>query len=198
MSEKRRLFFALNATDPIAQSFVPFHKKLRINADQRETVVKWTPLDNYHVTVTFLGNTDVDSIPVLQETLTAVCNDFPPFELKVEDVGAFSSETDARVIWLGVQNKKVLNEFKDTLDEKIAALNLDIASERRDFVPHLTIGRLRNPKSVKDMISPLKRKSFGKIKVTEIILYESKMAGAYPIYTPLFRAALLGKKETEE
>lgn len=192
MSETRRLFFALNATDPIVKTFVPFHKKLKINADQREIPVKWTPLENYHVTITFLGDTSIEHLEKLQEALTEVCNSFPPFDLKIEDIGAFNNEHDARVIWLGVQNKKSLKNFKDKLEEKLSELNWDWKPEDRDFKPHLTIGRIKNPKSVKDMISPLKRKSFGKIHVSEIILYESKMAGAFPVYTPLFRAPLTG------
>lgn len=195
----RRLFFALNATDPLSESFLPTFKKLKINADRREIAVKWVPVENFHITVTFLGEHPEEDIPAIQKTLAEVCTRFAPFDLKIEDMGAFSNEHDARVLWLGVQNKKYLGEFKNGLDEALAEKNLLLRPEERAYSPHLTFGRLRNPRSVKDMISPFKRKSFGKIHVDEIILYESKLQGAYPIYTPIARCKLTGvEKPLEE
>lgn len=191
----RRLFIALNATDPLSESFLPTYKKLKINADRREMNIKWVPVDNFHVTISFLGETPTENIPALEKTLKEVCAGFAPFELKIEDVGAFSNEHDARVLWLGVQNKRCLGEFKGQLDQALLEQSLLLKPDEREFKPHLTFGRLRNPRSVKDLISPFKRKSFGKIQVSEIVLYESKMQGPFPIYTPLFRCALTGEEK---
>ncbi|WP_413295075.1 RNA 2',3'-cyclic phosphodiesterase [Bdellovibrio sp. HCB185ZH] len=193
----KRLFFALNATDPLSTTFLPTYKKLKINADQKELVIKWVPPENFHITVSFLGETPEDSIPALSQALQDACEQTKPFDLKIDDISAFSSEHDARTLWLGVQNKKALGEFKDRLDEILKERNLLTFIDKRDFTPHLTIARLRNPKSVKDMISPFKRKSFGKIHVREIVLYESKLAGAFPVYKPIFRAKLNGKDQDE-
>lgn len=193
---KKRLFFALNATDPLEKTFLPTYKKLKINADQKELTIKWVPLDNFHVTITFLGEQEEQNIPLLQKVLQKVCENFAPFDLKVEDVGAFSNEHDARVLWLGVQNKRCLNEFKALLDAELEHENLLTHVETRDFKPHLTFARLRNPKSVKDMLSPFKRKSFGKIHVDEIVLYESELRGAFPVYKPLARCKLTGIEES--
>ncbi|WP_413577377.1 RNA 2',3'-cyclic phosphodiesterase [Bdellovibrio sp. HCB290] len=193
----KRLFFALNATDPLSTTFLPTYKKLRINADQKEMVVKWVPLENYHITVSFMGECPEENIPALSQALQDACAQTQPFHLKIEDMGAFSSEHDARTLWLGVQNKKCLGEFKDLLDGMLKERNLLTFIDKREFKPHLTIARLRNPRSVKDMLSPFKRKSFGKIQVNEIVLYESKLAGAFPVYTPIFRAALTGQPQEE-
>ncbi len=193
----KRLFFALNATDPLATTFLPTYKKLRVNADQKEMTVKWVPLENYHITVSFLGECPEDNIPALSQALKEACDQTQPFALKIEDMGAFSSEHDARTLWLGVQNKKCLGKFKDLLDGLLKEKSLLTFIDKREFKPHLTIARLRNPRSVKDMLSPFKRKSFGKIQVSEIVLYESKLAGAFPVYTPIFRAQLNGKPQGE-
>lgn len=193
----RRLFFALNATDPLATSFLPSFKKLKINADRRDYNLKWVPVDNFHITVSFIGDIHEQYIPDLQSALEQACAQFTPFDLKIEDMGAFSNEHDARVIWLGVQNKRYLGEFKQELDEALDERGL-FKPDERNFSPHLTIGRLRNPKSVKDLISPFKRKSFGKIRVNEIVLYESKLQGNFPVYTPIFRCQLTGETKPLE
>ncbi len=191
----RRLFLALNATDPLADTFLPTLKKLKINADRRDMTVKWVPTDNYHVTITFLGERPAEEVQRVADALAHVCQNFAPFDLKIEDVGAFSNEHDARVLWLGVQNKRSLNQFKEALDRELVDKNLLPQIEERAFSPHLTFGRLRNPRSVKDMISPFKRKSFGKIHVTEIVLYESTLQGAFPVYKPLARCQLTGSAD---
>ncbi len=198
VAKSKKLFIAINASDPLSKTFEPSLKKLKMNADKQEIGVKWVMPDNYHVTVVFLGNHSEDKIPQIQEILQQVCSDSVPFELKVDDIGAFSNEQDARVIWLGVQFKRVFGELKAKLDEAFKEKDLLPPVDRREFSPHLTLGRLRNPRSVKDMISPLKRKGFGKIKVTEVVLYESKMQGVLPVYIPLFRSQLLGKETDSE
>ncbi|XGC80165.1 RNA 2',3'-cyclic phosphodiesterase [Bdellovibrio bacteriovorus] len=194
----RRLFLALNATDPLSQSFLPTYKKIKINADRREIDVKWVPIDNFHVTVTFFGDTPEQNIPRIEEVLNQVCANFAPFDLKIDDVGAFSNEHDARVLWLGVQKKRRFQELKEELENTFFDAELLKQKEERDFSPHLTFGRLRNPRSVKDMISPFKRKSFGKIHVNEIVLYESKLQGHYPVYIPIYRAKLTGEEKPLE
>lgn len=197
-SSTKRLFFAINATDPLSKDFAPTYKKLRINADKQDIAVKWVQLDNFHITMTFLGLQPEENIPALQETLKEVCAQFAPFDLKIEDISAYANEHEARVLWLGVQNKIVFGDLKYNLDKALLEKQLLSQPDEREFSPHLTLGRLRNTRSVKDMISPFKRKSFGKIHVHEVILYESILQGNYPSYKPLFRSELLGKEKRLE
>lgn len=194
----RRLFIAINASEPLVKTFPPTLKKLKINADRRDMAVKWVPLENLHVTLAFIGERPSEDIPVIEEIMKSISAKIPAFDLKVEDMGAFSSEQDARVLWLGVQNKKILNQLRDELIEGLDQGDLLFREEVRPYVPHLTIGRLKNPRSVKDMISPFKRKSFGKIHINEIVLYESKIQGVFPVYTPVLRYQLLGQPEINE
>ena len=195
---KRRVFIAINATDPLFSTFPPTLKKLKINADRREMSVKWAPLDNYHVTISFLGEKSMDEIQEIRWVLETVCKETLPFELKIEDMGAFSNEHAARVLWLGVQNKKDLGYLKNRIEKSLDEKNLYPVNDENFYQPHLTIGRLRSPGSVKDMISPFKRKSFGKIQVSEVVLYESKIQGPFPVYIPLAKFKLAGEERLLE
>ena len=192
----KRLFIALNASNPLADTFPAVQKKLRISADKKEVLIKWVPPENFHITVTFLGGRRDEEVQKIAAVLQEVCANFAPFDLKITDIGGFASETEARVLWLGVQNKRYLGEFKDALESALQVEGLSSA-QAREFSPHLTIGRLRNPKSVKDMISPFKRKSFGKVQITEVVLYESKQQDFYSVYLPLVRCPLSGVPAAE-
>lgn len=187
---QKRLFIAVDLGASLEDSFFATLKKLKINADKKELAIRWTPPENYHATLTFLGDRDDTLIPQIQQCLEKICLEFTPFDLKVEDIGAFSHEHEARVLWAGVQNKRYLNELKNRLDEELVQNDLIPSIEDREFVPHMTIARLRNPKSVKDLLSPFKRKSFGKAQIRELVLYESKLKGQFPVYIPIFKSPL--------
>lgn len=205
----KRLFIALNASDPLEKTFVAPLKKLKMNADRKGLSFRWTPPSNYHVTIQFLGSRPESDIDLIHEAMLRIAQEIIPFELKIEDLGAFSNEFEARVLWLGVQNKKNLSAVREKLGEALRERDLmtrldDHSDHHRPtqipdkYVPHITIARLRNPHSVRDMISPFKRKSFGKMLVQEIVLYESIQRGNFTEYVPLRRAQFLGPRLGEE
>ncbi len=192
---KKRLFVAVDLGSSLSDSFFAMLKKLKINADRKELQIRWVPSESYHATLTFLGETETERIPEIIACIENITLRFAPLELKIEDIGAFSSEYEARTLWLGVQNKRSLNSLKNALDEELLARNLIPSLEDRAFVPHMTFARLRNPKSVRDLLSPFKRKSFGKTPVTELALYESKLCGNHQLYVPLMKVPLKGVAE---
>ena len=160
-----------------------FVKKVRIGADRRGLDIKWSPVKNLHITLKFLGDTSEELIPSLVEKARDQIAKHKSFELELKDVGAFPSLEEGRVLWLGVQRKNALVELADSL-----------GAELDRFVPHVTIGRMRSPHHVKDLLSPLARKSLGKVLISEVVLFESQIHGYFPVYTPLVRLALASDK----
>lgn len=191
----KRLFIAIATHEGLEESASAIVKKMRINADQRGLEVRWVPADNYHVTLHFLGNTSVDKIPSLEASISAIAAKTAPFKLKISDVGAFPDESSSRVLWFGVQNSRSLR----SLQAEIAATFVGGGNERedREYSPHLTIARLRNPHRTKDLISPFVRKNLAKISVEEIVLYESVGSVPFPVYKALKTFRLTGQSETE-
>ncbi|MES3037385.1 MAG: RNA 2',3'-cyclic phosphodiesterase, partial [Bdellovibrionota bacterium] len=145
MSQNKRLFVAINVSDLMVSNFQPFLKKLKIGADQREIDLRWTVPENYHVTLSFIGNRNITEIPEFYSALEEAAKSFPAFNLKMEDVSAFPNETAGRVIYVGVQAKKILQNLKAKIDQELMAANLIAEVEDFTFIPHLTIARLRNP-----------------------------------------------------
>lgn len=176
----KRIFLALPASDPLESSFLPFLKKLRITGDKEEIDVKWSPPKNYHLTILFLGEKTPDEIEKLHAPITAFAKTLAPFDLRVSGMGAFPDEHHARVLWLGVQNKKNLPEMENTLR---GLLGLGEATET--YVPHITIARIRKTRSCKNLLSPFVRKDFGKIHVDKFVLFESIQQNFTSVYLPL-------------
>lgn len=177
MSE--RLFIAIGFDEELCQKLEKEIKKVKINLDKADIGYKWVPARNYHVTLVFIGNTNVEQKEEIRQKLSAVQGKIEPFELQISGVDAFSSEREARLIYCGVQNKRVLRQLVDQTREVLGL------PEDDSYSPHLSIARLRNPANIKDIISPVRRKDFFKVKVTEIRLYRSVLAGPYPVYEVL-------------
>lgn len=192
----KRLFLAIATHDGLENIVAPIIKKLRINADQRELDIRWTHSSNFHVTLVFLGNVDESRIPEIEKTVETIAINTAPFDLKISGMGAFPDPFSSRVLWFGVQNSKYLRFLQGELSEQLRAARFP--SEDREYSPHLTIARLRNPTKTKDMTSPFVRKTIAKIPVTEIILYESVGAPPFRTYKDLKRFSLRGVRGEEE
>ena len=179
MIKTKRLFVAIKANAGIELQATQIIKKLRQNADAKNIEVRWVRPENLHITLHFIGEILIEKIDPIKTLLSEVAEEANSFQIKVEDVSGFSSELSARVIYLGIPRSQKILDLVTLVENKLGA------SSNEDFNPHLSIGRLRNPKSVKDLISPFKRKKFGKINVNEIILYESIQSGPFPVYKPI-------------
>ncbi len=188
MSE--RLFIAIGFEEELCQKLEKEVKKVKINLDRAELGYKWVPAKNYHVTLAFLGQLEESQKAFVTERLFDLQDKLEPFDLLISGVDAFSSEREARLIYCGVQNKKALRGLVDMTREAIG-LEPD-----EHYSPHLSIARLRNPANVKDIISPVRRKDFFKVKVTEIRLYRSILTGPFPVYEVLERVAF--RKSAEQ
>lgn len=188
MSE--RLFIAIGFEEELCKKLEKEVKKVKINLDRAEIGYKWVPAENYHVTLIFLGNCTADQRQDIIEKLQVIQKELEPFELQISGVDAFGSEREARLLYCGVQNKKALRHLVDQT-RNVLSMPVDEA-----YSPHLSIARLRNQANVKDIISPVRRKDFFKVKVTEIRLYKSIIAGPYPVYTVIHKFPLQ-KSKTE-
>jgi len=182
-----RLFIGIGFESELATQVETWMKKLRKTADKKELDPKWTPKENLHVTLVFLGNTETEARPRIEEALARVAERRAAFALKIRNVGAFPSIEQARVLWLGVQKSQALLDLQSDLE---AELGLAMSE---DYMPHMTIARLRNPKGCRDLLSPFAHADFGRQEVREVILYQSIQAGAFPVYKPLHRFELRGQ-----
>jgi 2'-5' RNA ligase len=150
----------------------------------------WTPVANLHVTLNFLGETEVSRLADLCDVVQEVASTATPFETSLRGFGGFPDERHIRALWVGVRNSRALVELQDRLREEL--VGRDFPQEDRTYLPHLTIARTRKARSGTDLISPYVRTSFGDIEVGGITLFESQMHGPHVVYKPVERFALTG------
>lgn len=179
---KKRLFIAIGASSIFKEAEV-YVKKLKVNFSKKEIEIQWSPIDNWHITLVFLGSTDGEVIPGLKEGLKAACEKIASFKLKLSDFNAFPEKRDARVVWIGVQKSQNLLNLQSAVET--ACQKLGFTFEDREYKPHMTLGRLRNHRNVTDAMSPVERKSVGVLQVEKVILFESVGGPPFPRYSPI-------------
>jgi RNA 2',3'-cyclic 3'-phosphodiesterase len=190
-----RLFIAIAANeinfDPKAAL-----KKLIVNLNRKELEYRSVPVENYHITLNFLGEVQPEKIATLKEILERVSLRHSFFQLKIEGLGVFPSVKDGRVVWMKVQNSISLRSLQKECEKMLRESGFEL--EERQYVPHLTILRLRNARNMSDIISPVEKQKFGELSVRNIVLYESKLGGAFPLYVPIINFPLNVADESTE
>lgn len=127
----RRLFLAIDAPAPLATAL--------LGLMQPAAGFAWTPPDQLHLTLRFLGDTPEASIAPLCERLRAIR--VARFLLPVGSLGVFPPHGRARVLWCGIgAGQPRLHLLRQHIDDTILALGL--AADQRRFVPHFTLARL--------------------------------------------------------
>lgn len=174
-----RLFVAISAEnldfDPVEKL-----KKLKTNLSKKELEFKFVPQKNLHVTLNFLGETSPELVPAIKNELSALTQNHESFELKLTGLDAFPEQVRGRVIWIGVQNSIKLRSLQVECEQRMRELGLEL--EEREYRPHLTSARIRSPRNLKDVLSPYQGHKFGVLTVKSVVLYESKLGGAFPVY----------------
>lgn len=102
----------------------------------------WVPTENFHVTLSFLGNISHNEVAALDETLPATLSAHDALHLKLDSLGAFPNSRKPAVVWSGL---KILQGDPITLHRALSDILADfgILEERRAFQPHVTLFRMR-------------------------------------------------------
>src|SRR5688572_22586786 len=101
--------------------------------------VRWTPEDNLHLTLRFIGEMNAEKQDLFSTALTRVRVE--PFILPVGEVGLFPTRGPAKVLWAGVGHGHTrLYQLRKQVDE--ALLTIDSGIPMPGFHPHFTLARL--------------------------------------------------------
>lgn len=165
----------------------PEPKFLEILSDLRRDLdldkIKWVDPENIHLTLKFFGETQEEKIPGIVEQLDEAALDASPFSLHIHDVGIFGSRYKPRVIWLDITEDEQLQTLAQHIHDNLRKLGYE--PDRQNFVPHLTIGRikhLQDRRFFQKCIDKHKGKSIQHIDVGEFFIMESILRPQGPLY----------------
>ncbi|MCI0747057.1 MAG: RNA 2',3'-cyclic phosphodiesterase [Verrucomicrobia subdivision 3 bacterium] len=142
--------------------------------------VRWTPVEQIHLTLEFLGNVPGSEIDALTAGLRGVAVVNRNVALGVEAVGAFPSTRRPGVIWAGI-NGQIDNLIKLQADVRRAVARWRTDPETRAYHPHATLGRVReirrrDLRSVSRALIGASRLRFGQWTAQEFALMQSSLS----------------------
>jgi len=182
-----RTFIAIDLHPEIKVRLLDFISRLR----QAGGSVKWVKPQALHLTLKFLGEIPEDKVPPVEAVIRSVCAGHRAFSLVVEGTGAFPPGKSPRVLWVGIREEAEIVSLQDKLEE---ALDKEgFPRERREFHPHLTLGRVKAAQNLKETTEILGRHGqthFGEMVVNELTFYQSILKPEGPEYRVLSRVEL--------
>ncbi len=112
-----------------------------IQSECKRDQITWVDPSLQHCTIRFIGKTPEPTIPLLQERLTVIAANYPAITLSMDKLGLFGSKYQPKVLWLGFSDFSELRPLFDVINQ--ALIDLGLPEHEGNFVPHLTLGRIR-------------------------------------------------------
>jgi 2'-5' RNA ligase len=112
-------------------------------------LIRWVAPQNVHLTLKFLGDVSPAYLEKLAKALKVEVVTHETFSMSVGGLGSFPNPRKAHIIWIGLDAPPALTALLHGVEA--VAETLGYASENRPFSPHLTIGRVRQNASGKDL-----------------------------------------------
>ncbi len=187
----RRLFFGVPVSLRCADDLSGTAESLARRAQTAQLRVRWVAPASYHVTLKYVGWARPELVSPLIEAATRAAAGRRPFTFRTARLGAFPDARRATVVWAGVEDPGGhLAALAGRLDEEAGALG--IARERRPFHPHVTLGRLREPTGVGDVLLPFSEQVFSETRSLDLTLFESVLKTGGSEYVEIARIPLGG------
>ena len=140
---------------------------------------RWTPEENFHLTLRFIGEVDGESAEAFAEALAGVSGE--RFLLSLTTLGAFGGARP-RLVWAGPEDGAAVAALRGRVNAALARAGL--APESRKFAPHVTLARMKaaRPNAVADWLQSRAGFRAPDFAVEGFSLMSSRLGGAQPVY----------------
>ena len=152
--------------------------------------VAWVATANLHVTVKFLGDVDEARLADVGAALEGAAT-VPSFDLNVQGLGAFPTAARPRVLWAGAPGSPAFTKLAEGIDRVLVLLGFPL--EARGFAPHVTLGRVREPRrdvALAAALGAAAARPFGALRVERVSLMRSDLSPRGARYTELVAVPL--------
>lgn len=179
-----RAFIAIDIDEMVRQKLVGAQHQLATTGAQ----LKLVEPENIHVTMKFLGEVPDDKIRTIADAIRRAVVGAQPFSIDIKGIGVFPNLRYVRVVWAGVvDGRDAVIAIQRNIDRELQ--NLGFPPER-DFVPHLTLARVKTAHRKERLAALIKEMAnieFGTTSAQAIELKQSTLTSKGPIYSTLAR-----------
>ncbi|MBI2947543.1 MAG: RNA 2',3'-cyclic phosphodiesterase [Verrucomicrobia bacterium] len=172
-----RAFVAVPVPAELKAAIAESQRQLQARAGTK--AVRWVSAAQWHLTLKFYGNVDSEKLSGLTNALRAACATAGPFSLSLGGLGSFPSWQKPSVIWIGIGGDlAAMANLEKSIEQRTAVFGS--RAEKRDFRPHLTVGRVKgnahDARQAGQAIRTQHVPELGKWEVREIELIQSLLS----------------------
>lgn len=182
-----RAFIGIDIDEAVRQKLVAAQEQLQATGAQ----LKLVEPPNIHVTMKFLGEVPENRAGAIAEALGRAAAGTKQFDIRVKGIGVFPNLRYIRVVWAGVaEGRDGVIGLQQGIDRELGPLGF---RSERDFVPHLTIARVKTAKQKEQLAALIKEMTdaeFGVTRAQAVELKQSTLTSKGPIYSTLARIEL--------
>jgi RNA 2',3'-cyclic 3'-phosphodiesterase len=193
-----RLFTGLSIPPPILQTLTATLDQLRPTAP-----LHWSPSENLHITLKFIGAWPEPRLPELRQTLESIPQP-GPIPIDIDRFGYFPNPHRPHSFFAAVHAGPQLASLAAAIDE--ALVKIGCPPENRPYTPHLTLARIKGQnirddiRSLREHIAAMNNLQFGSFEATHFHLYASNPNQGVSVYSilasyPLGASASVGDSE---
>lgn len=177
-SERLRLFVAIAIPDAVREEMARVQDELQPLVSHE--AVRWTKLEQFHLTLRFLGDFPSDHVSDLQESVRGVCSSTAPLHLRAQGVGFFPNARSPRVIWVGANgDDNRLMDLQKKIEDAVRTFTVQKGGEY--FAGHVTLGRFKqfNRLEIRKLTAcaeTMKDRTFGEWTARGIEIVQSELS----------------------
>jgi RNA 2',3'-cyclic 3'-phosphodiesterase len=120
-------------------------------APHRDTVLRWTASESWHLTLAFYGQVEDTRVADLKSRLTRAAKRYPTLSLALTGSGQFNK----RALWIGCEGDiapmRALARSAAAAGRRVGA-----SADQSRFKAHLTVARARMPTDLRPYVSSLR------------------------------------------
>ncbi len=150
----------------------------------------WSPAANFHITTKFIGSWSAERLDELKAALQTVPKR-GPIRVGIGGFGWFPNPHVPRTLFAGVRAPQELFDVAKDLDAVLKGLGIE--PEARDYLPHLTLAKMKagtDVSALRRAIAELPSAEFGASTAAKVLLYKSEAGEESSVYTVIGEIAL--------
>ncbi len=150
--------------------------------------MRWVPEKNLHLTILFLGEQAEELLPVIAMELEKLSLESAAFDLEFDRYEIRFRRSKPAMIWARYREQEAFASLANRAHRLLSEW-IPLGEPRPRQIPHITLARIRSKKWNRAFPADMPRPQ--KLRVNELLLFESVTGAAEPVYLPLERFPLL-------
>jgi 2'-5' RNA ligase len=187
-----RAFIAITLPEEIKLSLAKAIEPLKpCSAD-----AKWTPQENFHITLKFLADITDAQLEQIKKHLTILAQKEKPFSAALEGFGFLPDDKKPRVLFAETSAKKEMAQLAQSIENILSPF--EFVKKETGFKPHITLAKMKSLYNLAQLRDSLKNIGLnGDFTVQSVSIIKSTLTSAGSVYEVIEEIPFPTQKTTD-